>query len=54
MDVESNAKSDSVKESDWPENESRIDLIGCNGNTGDHYFKPWLMQGDYNKQTKES
>lgn len=53
MDVESNAKSDSVKESDWPENESRIDLIGCNGNTGDHYSNNWSMHADY-KQTKES
>ena len=25
------------KASDWPDDESRIDIIGQNGNSGDHY-----------------
>jgi flagellar biosynthesis/type III secretory pathway protein FliH len=29
--------SDSKMEAEWPEDDSRVDIIGQNGNTGEHY-----------------
>lgn len=31
--------SDLKMEAEWPEDDSRVDIIGQNGNTGDHYWE---------------